>query len=76
MPPIVVITRHVPSATTIVSWKSLSVVPWQDTSRKRNNPMRTYEKPELTELGKVSVETLGGSGGRHGKGKGWEQLNG
>jgi hypothetical protein len=30
--------------------------------------MSTYEKPELTELGKVSAETLSGSG--HGKGKG------
>lgn len=28
-----------------------------------------YEKPELTELGKVSVETLAGSGGGKGKSK-------
>lgn len=31
--------------------------------------MNSYEKPELTELGKVSAETLTGSGSSKGKGK-------
>jgi hypothetical protein len=38
--------------------------------------MSTYEKPEITELGKVSVETLGGSGDAKGKGDGKGQGKG
>lgn len=29
-------------------------------------PVRAYERPELKELGKVSIETLGGSGSTKG----------
>jgi hypothetical protein len=29
-------------------------------------PMRAYERPEVKELGKVSIETLGGSGSAKG----------
>ena len=37
---------------------------------KTGEAMNSYEKPELTELGMVSAETLSGSGRGKGKGKG------